>query len=45
MRKARYVISLFVVITVLFAFGSVWASSGGGEVQMVKKFGIEMPFS
>jgi F-type H+-transporting ATPase subunit b len=44
MRKARYVISLFVVITVLFAFGSVWASSGGGEVQMVKKFGIEMPF-
>ena len=31
MRKARYVISLFVVITVLFAFGSVWASSEGGE--------------
>jgi F-type H+-transporting ATPase subunit b len=44
MRKARYVISLFVVITVLFAFGSAWASSGGGEVEMVKHFGIEMPF-
>ena len=44
MRKARHVISLFGVITVLFTFGSVWASSGGGEVEMVKHFGIEMPF-
>jgi len=31
MRKARYVISLLVVISVLFAFGSVWASSEGGH--------------
>lgn len=30
--KARYVISILVVVAVLFAFGSVWASSeGGGE--------------
>jgi F-type H+-transporting ATPase subunit b len=30
MGKARYVISLVVVVSVLFAFGSVWASSEGG---------------
>jgi F-type H+-transporting ATPase subunit b len=30
MRKPRYVISLLVVVSVLFAFGSVWASSEGG---------------
>jgi F-type H+-transporting ATPase subunit b len=29
--KARYVVSLLVVVSVLFAFGSVWASSEGGE--------------
>jgi len=29
MRKAQYVISLLVVVSVLFAFGSVWASSEG----------------
>jgi F-type H+-transporting ATPase subunit b len=28
--KARYVVSLLVVVSVLFAFGSVWASSEGG---------------
>jgi len=31
MGKARYVVSLLVVVSVLFAFGSVWASSEGGE--------------
>ena len=31
MRKARYIISLLLVFSVLFAFGSVWASSEGGE--------------
>jgi F-type H+-transporting ATPase subunit b len=31
MRKPRYVISLLVVVAVLFAFGSVWASSEGGH--------------
>jgi F-type H+-transporting ATPase subunit b len=37
MGKARYVISLLVVVSVLFAFGSVWASSeGGGEGQLDK---------
>ncbi|UCD87076.1 MAG: ATP synthase F0 subunit B [Desulfobacterales bacterium] len=30
MRKTHYVISLMVVVSVLFAFGSVWAASGGG---------------
>lgn len=30
MGKARYVVSLLVVVSVLFAFGSVWASSEGG---------------
>lgn len=30
MGKARYVISLLVVVSVLLAFGSVWASSEGG---------------
>lgn len=30
MRKGRYVISLCVVVSVLFAFGTVWASSEGG---------------
>ena len=31
MGKARYVVSLLVVVSVLFAFGAVWASSEGGE--------------
>ncbi len=31
MRKLRYVMSLLVVFSVLFAFGSVWASSEGGH--------------
>ena len=31
MGKARYVVSLLVVISVLLAFGVVWASGGGGE--------------
>jgi len=37
-------ISLFVAMSVFFAFGTIWASSGGGheEVQMVKHLGIEM---
>jgi F-type H+-transporting ATPase subunit b len=30
MGKARYIVSLLVVVSVLFAFGSVWASSEGG---------------
>ena len=30
MGKARYIISLMLVFSVLFAFGSVWASSEGG---------------
>lgn len=29
--KVRYIISLMLVFSVLFAFGSVWASSEGGE--------------
>ena len=29
--KLRYVIGLLVIFSVLFAFGSVWASSGGGH--------------
>ncbi|MCK4728592.1 MAG: ATP synthase F0 subunit B [Desulfobacterales bacterium] len=29
--KLRYVVSLLVVVSVLFAFGSVWASSEGGH--------------
>jgi F-type H+-transporting ATPase subunit b len=31
MKKARYLISLLVVVSVLFAVGSVWASSEGGH--------------
>jgi F-type H+-transporting ATPase subunit b len=31
MRKLRYVMTLLVVFSVLFAFGSVWASSEGGH--------------
>ncbi|NVL90242.1 MAG: ATP synthase F0 subunit B [Desulfobacterales bacterium] len=31
MRKARYFIILFIVVSALFAFGSVWASSEGGH--------------
>jgi len=31
MGKARYVVSVLVVVSVLLAFGSVWASSGGGH--------------
>ncbi len=31
MGKARYFIILFVVVSALFAFGSVWASSEGGH--------------
>ena len=44
MRKVRCVFSLLVVLGVIFAFGAVWASSGGGhgEVKMAKHFGIEM---
>lgn len=31
MGKARYVVSILVVVSVLLAFGSVWASSEGGQ--------------
>jgi F-type H+-transporting ATPase subunit b len=31
MRKAHYVVSLLVVLSVLLAFGSVWASSEGAD--------------
>ncbi len=31
--KARYVVSLLVVVSVLFAFGAVWASSEGGGAE------------
>jgi F-type H+-transporting ATPase subunit b len=31
MKRARYLISLFVVVSVVFACGTVWASSGGGH--------------
>jgi F-type H+-transporting ATPase subunit b len=31
MKKARYLVSLLVVIAVAFAFSSVWASSDGGH--------------
>ena len=30
MKRARYLISLFVVVSVIFACGTVWASSEGG---------------
>lgn len=46
--KLRYVVSLLVVFSVLLAFGSVWASSGGGhggghgEVEMKTFLGIEL---
>lgn len=36
MGKPRYVICLLVVISVLFAFGSVWASSEGGGGKLDK---------
>jgi F-type H+-transporting ATPase subunit b len=31
MKRARYLISLFLVVSVVFACGMVWASSGGGH--------------
>jgi F-type H+-transporting ATPase subunit b len=33
MRKARYVVILVVAVSVLLAFGSVWASSEGGQAH------------
>jgi F-type H+-transporting ATPase subunit b len=36
MGKVRYVISLLVVVSILFAFGSVWASSEGGGSKLDK---------
>ena len=43
-RKARFVISLLVVLSVLFAVGLAFGSSGGGhgEVKMAKHLGIEL---
>ena len=31
MKRARYLISLLVVVSVVFSFGALWASSGGGH--------------
>lgn len=36
MGKVRYVISLLAVVSILFAFGSAWASSEGGGVGIDK---------
>ena len=36
MRKARYLISLLVVVSVLFTVGTVWASSEGGKSDFNK---------
>jgi F-type H+-transporting ATPase subunit b len=42
MGKARYVVSILVVVSVLLAFGSVWASSEGGhgEGKLNKKLDL-----
>ncbi len=35
-KRVRYVVSLFLILSVLLVFGSVWASSGGGGVGLDK---------
>ena len=42
MRKAHYVVSLLVVLSVLLAFGSVWASSEGAHDQGGKGKGMDL---